>query len=230
MPIIQRPESGLYVCFEGIEGSGKSHYARRLEEKYRDRIYVAEEFPDDGICQDIMETLKKDGSPVLLSQGNALREFSLFVAMKEHLFQEKIVPALKQDRIVIENRGPYTNCIYQAVLYTEELGGSPLQHYRDLMKIREQSSPKPDKVVLFTPNFDRALRRAQDRDGIEYPDFEINRIRKVYELYLEVARLERERFIFVKPDERTTDRNVIPSKEATEDVISELEIALELAA
>ncbi len=103
---------GLFLTFEGIDGSGKSTQARRL----------AEAMKADG--RDIVLTREPGGSPGaeeirrLLVEGDPGRwsgetEILLFTAARRDHLEKTIRPALDAGRIVISDRFADSTRVYQ---------------------------------------------------------------------------------------------------------------------
>jgi len=104
--------SGLFITFEGADGSGKSTQARLLAERLR----VA--------GHDVVLTREPGGSPGaeeirrLLVEGDPARwspetEILLFNAARRDHLERTILPALASDKIVISDRFADSTRVYQ---------------------------------------------------------------------------------------------------------------------
>ncbi|WP_417207167.1 dTMP kinase [Antarctobacter sp.] len=107
-----RPSPGLFISFEGIDGSGKSTQARRLFETLRDSGH------------DALLTREPGGSPgaeeirALVLQGDPDRwsaetELLLFTAARRDHLERVIRPALDAGRVVICDRFADSTRMYQ---------------------------------------------------------------------------------------------------------------------
>ncbi len=103
---------GLFITFEGVEGSGKSTQLRRLAEFLR------------GTGQQVVETREPGGTilgeairAVLLSARNREMapetELFLYLASRAQLTREVIIPALREGVIVLCDRFADATTVYQ---------------------------------------------------------------------------------------------------------------------
>jgi len=150
---------GLFLSFEGIDGSGKSTQARRLAETLR------------GMGRDVVLTREPGGSPGaeeirrLVLEGDKDRwsaetEILLFTAARRDHLERVIAPALDRGAVVICDRFADSTRMYQG------LGRSDLRGLVDqlhgLMIGRE-----PDLTVLIDIDPGVGLGRALSRGGAE---------------------------------------------------------------
>lgn len=112
---------GLFITFEGIDGSGKSTQSRRLAEHLRARGH------------DVLLTREPGGSPGaeeirrLLVEGDPDRwsgetEILLFTAARRDHLEKTIRPALRAGRIVISDRFADSTRVYQGAARGELRG------------------------------------------------------------------------------------------------------------
>jgi dTMP kinase len=105
---------GLFLTFEGPEGSGKSTQLRRLAALLRDAGH------------DVIETAEPGGTPigmqirrVLLDAGNRelcpTAELLLMFASRAQNVDQCILPALSQGRVVLCDRFTDSSLVYQGV-------------------------------------------------------------------------------------------------------------------
>ena len=103
---------GVFITFEGIDGSGKSTQARRLADRLR------------GEGRDVVLTREPGGSPGaeeirrLLVEGDPDRwsgetEILLFTAARRDHLEKTIRPALAEGRIVVSDRFADSTRVYQ---------------------------------------------------------------------------------------------------------------------
>ncbi|MFU8777960.1 MAG: dTMP kinase [Roseovarius sp.] len=150
---------GLFLSFEGIDGSGKSTQARRLAEALR------------AMGRDVVLTREPGGSPGaeeirrLVLEGDKDRwsaetEILLFTAARRDHLERVIAPALDRGAVVICDRFADSTRMYQG------LGRSDLRGLVDqlhgLMIGRE-----PDLTVLIDIDPALGLGRALSRGGAE---------------------------------------------------------------
>jgi len=100
-------KGGAYIAFEGIDGCGKTYYAKwtveELKKRNFDVIYVKEPSQDE-----IKKLIRRfDMDPDV--------EVYLFAADRIILQKQVILPALRNNKIVISDRSVYSNVAYQSV-------------------------------------------------------------------------------------------------------------------
>lgn len=150
---------GLFVSFEGIDGSGKSTQARRLAERLR----------TEG--RDVVLTREPGGSPGaeeirrLVLEGDKDRwsaetEILLFTAARRDHLERVIAPALAAGQVVICDRFADSTRMYQG-LGRGDLRGA-VDQLHSLMIGRE-----PDLTVLIDIDPGVGLGRALSRGGGE---------------------------------------------------------------
>jgi len=103
---------GLFVTFEGAEGSGKSTQIKLLEDylkKKGKRVLVLREPGSTKFSEDLRRVLldKRNG---FLSEKT---ELLLYLAARAQLVKEKIIPALKEKKIVLCDRFQDSTLVYQ---------------------------------------------------------------------------------------------------------------------
>jgi dTMP kinase len=151
--------NGLFLSFEGIDGSGKSTQARQLAEALRD------------LGRDVVLTREPGGSPgaeeirALVLQGepdrwSAETEILLFTAARRDHLERTIQPALARGAVVICDRFADSTRVYQG-LSRGDLRDT-VDQLHSLMIGRE-----PDITVLIDMDPEVGLSRALSRKGSE---------------------------------------------------------------
>ena len=150
---------GLFVTFEGIDGSGKSTQARLLADALR------------GLGHEIVLTREPGGSPgaeeirALVLEGDPDRwsaetEILLFTAARRDHLERTIGPAVEAGKIVLCDRFADSTRMYQGLSRGDLRGLVDALH--DLMIGRE-----PDLPLLIDMDPDTGLGRALSRKGHE---------------------------------------------------------------
>lgn len=156
---------GLFISFEGIDGSGKSTQARLL----------AEHLTRQG--RDVVLTREPGGSPgaeeirALVLQGDPDRwsaetEILLFTAARRDHLERTIRPALAAGKVVICDRFADSTRMYQG-LSRGDLRGVVDKLHALMIAI------EPDLTILIDMDPAEGLSRALSRNGVEerFEDF-----------------------------------------------------------
>jgi dTMP kinase len=171
---------GLFITFEGTEGSGKTTQAELLAEwlEKHDPVLVREPGGTE---------LSEQIRDVLLYRGLEIdpeAEMYLFMASRRQLVAEVIAPALAAGQIVIADRYHDSTLAYQ--------GGA-----RGLVTTWPSSFPRPDVTFLMEGPVEAGLGRHEDagksKDRMERESLEFHR--KVAEAYARLAQAEPGRFV-----------------------------------
>ncbi|SMX43852.1 dTMP kinase [Maliponia aquimaris] len=108
----ERPWPGLFVSFEGIDGSGKSTQARRLHDHLRGSGHAAvlTREPGGSPGAEEIRALVLQGEP---DRWSAETELLLFTAARRDHLERVILPALQAGQIVICDRFADSTRMYQ---------------------------------------------------------------------------------------------------------------------
>lgn len=184
-------ERGLFITFEGVEGSGKTTQAEMLGQSLTPReVVVVREPGGTELGERIREVLLYGGMQI-----DAEAEMYLFMAARSQLIREVITPALAAGHIVIADRYHDSTLAYQ--------GGG-----RGLATTWPPAFPRPDLTFLLElPVEGGRLRqlvagKKADRVESEASDFH----ERVAAAYDHLATAEPQRFTRV--DARDSRENV----------------------
>jgi dTMP kinase len=183
---------GIFITFEGIDGSGKSTQLRMLASKLR----------VEG-C-DVLTTMEPGGTPLGRRLREAfleteesvdpLAEMLLFAADRAQHVRFLIKPKLEEGKIIISDRFADATLAYQG-------GGRgfPKDTVSEIIKLATDGL-KPDLTLFFDLPVETALLRTRSRsdDGGEpknrMDDETADFYRRVRASYLEIAQIEPKRF------------------------------------
>lgn len=181
---------GIFITFEGIEGSGKSTQVEILADNLLKRGYktiTTFEPGDTEFGKKVREILLY---PSLII--NPLSELLLYFADRVQHLSEKIKPSLSEGLIVISDRFTDSTLAYQG--YGR---GISLDLINTLNKILLNEF-KPDLTILLDLPAEQGLARNRNINKNDKFEFEAlsfhNRVR---EGFLRIASLEPERFIII---------------------------------
>ena len=152
-------KTGLFISFEGIDGSGKSTQCRRLaaalEAKGHEVVLTRE--PGGSAGAEEIRALVLQGDP---DRWSAETEILLFTAARRDHLERTILPALAAGKVVICDRFADSTRMYQG-LSRGDLRGT-VDQLHSLMIGRE-----PDLTVLIDMDPEEGLSRALSRQGVE---------------------------------------------------------------
>ncbi len=184
-------KAGLFLTFEGIDGSGKSTQARMLAEHMRAQGHevVLTREPGGSAGAEEIRSLVLEGDP---DRWSAETEILLFTAARRDHLERTIEPALAAGKVVICDRFADSTRMYQG------LSRGDLRNLVDqlhsLMIGRE-----PDMTLLIDMDPETGLARAKGRQGTEerFEDFGPELQKKMRAGFLALADEFRDRFHIV---------------------------------
>jgi len=185
---------GIFITFEGIEGSGKTTQIQELARVLRGsrEIVLTREPGGTPLSDAIRETLLAQASQGMLPETELL----LYeLARRDHV-EEIIRPALKRGAVVLCDR--FTDA---TVAYQGYARGLPLKKIEWLNKIAT-GGLEPDRTFLFDLPVETGLKRAYGRKKkLDRFDRESQTFHeKVRRGYLAIARAQKKRIKIVHAD------------------------------
>ena len=200
---------GLFITFEGMDGSGKTTQMHRLAARLR------------AAGRAVLETAEPGGPPIaqkirriLLDSANQelspTTEILLYFASRAQNVDEWIGPAMERGEIVLSDRFTDSSLVYQGCGR-----GLGVDTVRALERIACRGL-KPDLTILVDVDAEASLARARARNVAQphcetrMDDQSLDFHRKVYEAYHALAAAEPERVKMVdgRADIDTIERAV----------------------
>ncbi len=184
---------GIFITFEGFEGSGKSTQAklfcRYLQRKRKKFLYIRE----PGTTN-ISEEIRKILLNVKNKEMSHIAEALLYMAARAQLVEEIIEPALKKGKIIICDRFLDSTLAYQGYGC-----GIDIEFIKNVGRMATKNI-KPDLTLLFNITVEKGLsRRGKIKDRIERRSLLYhNRVR---DGYLKIARQEPQRIKIINADD-----------------------------
>ncbi len=183
---------GLFITFEGLDGSGKTTQIKLLHDFLR------------GEGLDVIVTREPGGTEIgdrirdiLLSKKHAgmnyRTEALLFLASRAELVSKTITPALEKGRVVICDRFFDSTVVYQGI--ARGLGEEQILN----MSLWAAEGLIPDITFLLSVKVSmgderiKIINRKRDRIEVEKDLFK----EKIYQGYLKIAQKNRDRFVIL---------------------------------
>ena len=201
---------GLFISFEGGDGSGKTTQIRRLAARLR------------AAGHETVETVEPGGTPIgrqirqiLLDPANnaldARAELLLYFASRAQNVHELILPALAAGKVVVCDRFTDSTLVYQG--YGRGLGEAFVHRLHEIAC----GTIEPDLTFYLDIDLETALGRALARNR-EQSNTAESRMdeqpvafhREVRDAYLDLAARHFQRIVVIdaRPDEATIERSI----------------------
>ena len=182
---------GLFITFEGGEGTGKSTVLSKLKAFFDENKieYIFTREPGGTLVSEkIREVILDVQNPM-----DSLTEAYLYAASRIEHIKKKIEPALKEGKIVISDRYLDSSLVYQGI--ARGLGIDLV------LKINRYAlSCMPDKTFFFdlkpSVGFERIKRNNREMDRLDLENMDFHE--RVYEGYQIVKRMYPDRIISIQ--------------------------------
>lgn len=166
---------GIFITFEGGEGSGKTTLIQKLAaslSSHGQRVFTAREPGGSELSEKIRGWLLDSSAKI-----SPLAELLLFLAARAQHISEKIAPALEEGKIVLCDRFNDSTIVYQGI--ARNLG---MDYVKQLCEQVTQKT-RPDLTLFLDVDPETGLKRAGGTpDRIEAESKEFHRlVRKGYQ-------------------------------------------------
>ena len=179
---------GLFITFEGGEGSGKSTQIKRLAAALSadGRAVVQTREPGGSPGAEAIRALLVTGDP---DRWDGMTEALLHYAARRDHVERTVKPALEAGSIVLCDRFADSTMAYQG--YGHGLGRDTVAHIHDVTL----GSFKPDLTLILDLPVEEGLKRAAGRGGDErrYEDMDVAFHERLRAGFKEIAAAEPER-------------------------------------
>ncbi|MDD3985358.1 MAG: dTMP kinase [Methanobacterium sp.] len=166
----------MYICLEGIDGSGKSTQMeilmKWLDECGHEILRVFE--PTDSQTGNLIRKMLQNPNA---TNENFQKALTLLFAADRIILMEKIQEAEDKGKIILTDRCFYSSMVYQ----------NGIEWIKEINKFAK----KPDIVFLMDIDPETAISRCEGKDRFEDLDF----LKKISDKYLELA--DKENFIVI---------------------------------
>ena len=183
----------MFITLEGTEGSGKTSQLAPLAETLGQAgypIFVTREPGGTPIGDQVRAIL----SDLKNTDMQPRTEFLLFQASRAQLVEQVIRPRLAKGELVLCDRYADSTVAYQGYGYQQ----LDLQQVRAIVHFAT-GGLKPDLTILLDVDVELGLRRKRQGGGEwnRLDDYEVAFYQRVRQAYLEMARLESERWVVI---------------------------------
>ncbi|MFI3291181.1 MAG: dTMP kinase [Opitutales bacterium] len=184
---------GIFISFEGSEGSGKSTQIKLLKEYFEEmgrECLLCREPGGTKISEKIRELLLSKKSDNM----SPTCELLLFTAARAQLVEEVIKPALAEGKVVISDRFYDSTIAYQGV--ARSLDMSAVKFVNDFCV----NGTMPDITILLDLEASQGVARAKLRDGDNTDrmgDQKLEFYDAVRNAYLDIAKANQSRFVVI---------------------------------
>ena len=175
-------EKGYFISFEGIDGSGKStqiqKLARFLETLGFDVIITRE--PGGSVGGEEIRNLLLQGN---VDRWSAETEILLFTAARRDHLERIILPAIKDNKVVICDRFTDSTRMYQG------MRGPNLRNLVDMLN-EKIINCDPDRTIVIDIDPQISLKRAKSRETVEerFEDFGVEMQLNMRNGFIELAK------------------------------------------
>ena len=169
-------KKGIFICIEGLDGSGKSTQAKLLTKKLNKKfptVYTAE--PSQGKIGKFIRQYCLYEEKRLPTEAEAL----LFAADRIEHIENEVKPALDEGKIVICDRYVYSSLAYQ--------GSAGLS--LDWIKTINARALQPDFSIFIDVTPERVLERLQRKKSVMETLETQQKVREVYLKFVEKGEL-----------------------------------------
>jgi dTMP kinase len=179
---------GIFIAFEGGEGSGKSTQANLLKGWFEEEgkvVTLTREPGGSKLGEDLRKILLANETGVISPRAEAL----LYAADRAHHVYSKIRPALERDEVVITDRYFDSSIAYQ--------GAGRTLASNEVARISRWATESlyPTLTIILDQPADIGLKRKKNADRLESESIDFhNRVRQEY---LQLASLDPERYLVI---------------------------------
>jgi len=176
--------SGLFIVFEGPDGSGKSTQLRLLAEFLKEKGLDVLSTREPGGCA-VAEKIREIVLDKENSEMSAVTEALLYAAARAEHVRQVIMPALESGKIVLCDRFLLSSLAYQG--YGRQLGAEAVMRINEIAV----SDCMPDVTVFINVPPESAFKRMNEHkeyDRLEREDMSFHR--RVFAGFTELAKSE----------------------------------------
>lgn len=182
---------GIFITFEGGEGTGKSTHIRAVARYFREKrrkVLLVREPGSTAVSEDIRKVLLDSKHKGMSKQAELL----LYLAARAELVQKRIIPALRAGKVVISDRYEDSTFAYQG--FGEGIAEKTIEAISQFVR----GKLKPDLTFILDVHPRVGLKRAGRRDRVEKKSDAFHM--RVREGFRKLARKNFKRIVFIRSD------------------------------
>jgi dTMP kinase len=204
--------NGLFIVFEGIDGTGKSTQAKILREFLLDMGYQVVMYKEPTNETDAG---KKIRASYTTDRPSLETELQWFIEDREWNVNTQVLPSLKDKKIIFLDRYYFSTVCYQ--------GARKNGNWQNILKLNRSKFPEPDLTIIFDLKPKIALSRIKQTrqkgntfEGLSY-------LRKVRKLFLKLYKSDKIGTYLLIDSRKTIDEISTILKPKIMDLIKEKE-------
>jgi len=172
----KRLQRGFFIVFEGLDGSGKTTQAFLLKEflvkKGYDAVLLRE--PTEGYWGGKIKELLSNGRKEISPQ----EELNLFIEDRKDNINKNILPAMRENKVIIQDRYYFSTIAYQGALGVEA---------QQIRSVNEAFALKPDLVFYLEIEPELGLKRIDagrkgKRDAFEKAHY-LSKVKTIFDSF-----------------------------------------------
>ena len=199
---------GLFVTFEGIEGSGKSYQIQKLYQKLKRNNIPAVLTREPGGtmgAERIRKIILEDYfHPNSQNQFDKYTDTLLYLASRNEHIKRKIKPAISKNKIILCDRFTDSTLAYQV------FGKGVNKHFVDFIHKYILNGFRPDLTFILKVNLSKSSQRLKKRKKKNrYDKFSRHFYSKVQNAFIRIAKMNKKRYIILDTSKDTKDTEKI---------------------
>jgi len=201
-------KKSLFVTFEGVEGSGKSYQSERLYKNLKKnniKCILTREPGGTFSAEKIRQLILKDYfNKNFKEKFHKYTDTLLYLAARNEHVQNKIIPSIKNKKIIICDRFVDSTLAYQ--VYGKNIN----KNFINSIHKHILQGVKPDLTFILVANISKAMKRLNMRKSKNrYDKFSKNFYSKVQRAFVKIAKSNKKRYIILDNSNDTTEVETI---------------------
>lgn len=184
-PLYSRPNGGLLISLEGCSGAGKTFTIKKILKEYNDIICISEVSDNnDKFVKDIITTMRRlnKKNDIFFLDATPIPTLFLLISLCIYNYENKIIPALAQNRLVIMDRGIDSPALLQSILhhFTNYNQDDVINMYIHIISIITSFIFPPDVTFIIDDDFEACIERTQQREQCPLNENELLFLQRVH--------------------------------------------------